>query len=71
MGQRPVYLGVMVGVWCMRNPRKKTDNASHASVNNVIAKLWMARAAKITELKLNTARIPEHPGTIRLEPQRK
>jgi hypothetical protein len=43
--------------------RKKTGNASHASVNEEMAKPRMTRSARIAELKLDTARIPEHPST--------
>jgi hypothetical protein len=43
--------------------RKKTDNASQASVRKEMAKPRMTRSARIAELKLHTARIPEHPST--------
>jgi hypothetical protein len=54
-----------------KKSREKTGNASHAGVNKVMAKPWIARTARMAGLKLDTARIPEHPSTIRLEPPRK
>jgi hypothetical protein len=45
-----------------RNARKKTGNASLASVNREMAKPRMARSAKIAELNLDTSRIPEQPS---------
>jgi hypothetical protein len=49
--------------------RKKAGNEPLASVNKEMAKPRMARSARIAELKLDTARIPEHasttmPGTV-------
>ena len=44
--------------------RKKTGNASHASVEKEMAKPRMARSARIAGLKLDTGRIPEHPSTV-------
>ena len=41
--------------------RKELGNATRASVEKEMAKPRMARSAKIAELKLDTARIPEHP----------
>jgi hypothetical protein len=46
-----------------RKARKKTGRASHAGVNEEMAKPRMARSARIAEMKLDTARIPEHPST--------
>jgi hypothetical protein len=43
--------------------RKKTGNASHAEVKMEMAKPRMARSARIAELKLDTARIPDEPST--------
>jgi len=45
-----------------KKTRKKTGNASLASVNREMAKPRMARSAKIAELNLDTARIPEQPS---------
>src|SRR6202521_2225518 len=42
--------------------RKKTGNALHASVTKEMAKPPMARSARIAELNLDTARIPEQPS---------
>jgi len=50
--------------------RKELENATRASVEKEMAQPRMARSAKIAELKLDTARIPEHrpsttmPGTV-------
>jgi hypothetical protein len=44
--------------------KKKTNNASHASVEKEMAKPRMARSARIAELKLDTRRIPEQPSTV-------
>jgi hypothetical protein len=46
-----------------KKTRNKTGNASHASINQEMAKPRMTRSARIAELKLDTARIPEHPST--------
>jgi hypothetical protein len=43
--------------------KKKTANALDASVKKEMAKPRMARSARIAELKLDTARITEHPST--------
>ena len=45
-----------------KKTRKKTGNASHASVSKEMAKPRMTRSARIAELNLDTARIPEHPS---------
>jgi hypothetical protein len=45
-----------------KKTRKKTSNASLASVSWEMAKPRMARSARIAELNLDTARIPEHPS---------
>jgi hypothetical protein len=42
---------------------KKTTKALHARVNREMAKPRMARSARIAEMKLDTARIPERPST--------
>jgi hypothetical protein len=48
-------------------PHKKRkiqpDDATRASVTKEMAKPRMARSARIAELKLDTARIPEQPST--------
>jgi hypothetical protein len=46
-----------------KKTRQKTGNALHASVKKEMAKPRMARPARIAELKLDTARITEHPST--------
>src|SRR6202171_808993 len=43
--------------------KTKSDRATHASVKKEMAKPRMARSARITELNLDTARIPEQPST--------
>ena len=43
--------------------KKEPRNATHASVKKEMAKPRMARSARITELNLDTARIPEQPST--------
>jgi len=43
--------------------RKKIGNATRASVSKEMAKPRMSKSARIAELKLDTARIPEHPST--------
>jgi hypothetical protein len=47
---------------CMRR-KKEPDNATHASVKKEMAKPRMSKSARITELNLDTARIPEQPST--------
>jgi hypothetical protein len=42
---------------------KKTGKMLHASVKKEMAQPRMARSARIAELKLDTARIPERPST--------
>jgi hypothetical protein len=42
---------------------KQSDNATRASVEKEMAKPRMARSARIAELNLDTARIPERPST--------
>ena len=42
--------------------RKKTDDATRASVKKEMAKPRMARSARIAELKLDTTRTPEKPS---------
>ena len=42
---------------------KKEHEAIRASVKKEMAKPRMARSARITELKLDTARVPERPST--------
>jgi hypothetical protein len=46
-----------------KKTRKKTGNASHASVKREMAKPRMARSARLAELEFNNGRIPEHPST--------
>ena len=46
-----------------KKTKKKLDNATRASVKREMAKPRMARSARIAELKLDTARIPEQPST--------
>jgi hypothetical protein len=46
-----------------KKSRTKSDRATHASVKKEMAKPRMARSARITELNLDTARIPEQPST--------
>jgi hypothetical protein len=41
----------------------KPGNATHASVKKEMAKPRMAKSARIAELNLDTARIPEQPST--------
>jgi hypothetical protein len=43
--------------------KKKSDNATRASVKKEMAKPRMARSARIAELNLDTARIREQPST--------
>ena len=43
--------------------KKELGNAARASVKKEMAKPRMARSARITELNLDTARIPEQPST--------
>jgi hypothetical protein len=45
-----------------KKTRKKSVNATRASVAREMAKPRMARSAKIAELKLDTTRIPEQPS---------
>jgi hypothetical protein len=45
-----------------KKTRKKIGNATRASVTKEMAKPRMARSARIAELKLDTARIPEQPS---------
>ncbi len=43
--------------------KKESGSATRASVKTEMAKPRMTRSARITELKLDTARIPEQPST--------
>jgi hypothetical protein len=45
------------------NKSDKPGNATRASVKKEMAKPRMARSARIAELKLDRARIPEQPST--------
>jgi hypothetical protein len=45
-----------------KKTKKNTDNASRASVMKEMAKPRMTRSARIAELKLDTARIPQQPS---------
>jgi hypothetical protein len=52
-----------------RKDKKEPGNATYASVKKDMAKPRMAKSARITELNLDTARIPEQasttmPGTV-------
>ncbi|HVB55769.1 MAG TPA: hypothetical protein VNE63_04955 [Candidatus Acidoferrales bacterium] len=44
--------------------KKQLGNATRTSVKEEMAKPRMARSAKIAELNLDTARVPEQPSTI-------
>jgi hypothetical protein len=46
-----------------KKSKKELGNATRASVQREMAKPRMARSARITELNLNTSRIPEQPST--------
>ncbi len=48
--------------WMLNKKGKKPGSATRASVEKEMAKPRMARSARITELNLYTARIPEHPS---------
>jgi hypothetical protein len=45
-----------------KKPNKTADRATQADVRKEMAKPRMARSARITELNLDTARIPERPS---------
>jgi hypothetical protein len=44
------------------NGKKESSNATRAGVKKEMAKPRMAKSARIAELKLDTARIPEQPN---------
>ena len=46
-----------------KNSKNEARNATHATVKKEMAKPRMARSARITELNLDTSRIPEQPST--------
>jgi hypothetical protein len=46
-----------------RKIKKERGNATHASVKKEMAKPRMAKSARIRELNLDTARIPDQPST--------
>jgi hypothetical protein len=46
-----------------KKSKTQSDDATRASVTKEMAKPRMARSAKIAELNLDTARIPEQPST--------
>jgi hypothetical protein len=46
-----------------KKTKKESGNATRASVRKEMAKPRMARSARVAELNLDTARIPEHPST--------
>jgi hypothetical protein len=46
-----------------KGKKKEPSNATGASVKKEMAKPLMARSARIEELNLDTARIPEQPST--------
>ena len=45
-----------------KQDKKQLSNATRASVKKEMAKPRMAKSARITELNLDTARIPEQPS---------
>ena len=45
-----------------KKTKRESDTATRASVTNEMAKPRMARSARVAELNLNTARIPERPS---------
>lgn|SRR5579863_115408 len=45
-----------------KKAKKESDASTRTSVRNEMAKPRMARSAKIAELNLDTARIPEQPS---------
>jgi hypothetical protein len=45
-----------------KKSKKEPRNATHDAVKKEMAKPRMARSARITELNLDTARIPEQPS---------
>jgi hypothetical protein len=47
-----------------RKDKKKTDNATQASVKKEMAKPRMARSARIADLNMNPARIRQRPSAI-------
>jgi hypothetical protein len=47
-----------------KKSEKESGNVARASVTKEMAKPRMARSARITQLNLDTARIPEQPSTI-------
>jgi hypothetical protein len=47
-----------------KGTKKESDTATRASVSNEMAKPRMARSARVAEMNLDTARIPEQPSTI-------
>jgi hypothetical protein len=51
------------GYMLHKKSKKESSNAIRASVEQEMAKPRMAKSAKITELNLDTARIPEQPST--------
>jgi hypothetical protein len=46
-----------------KKAKKESDNATRASIQKEMTKPRMARSARIAELTLDTARIPERPST--------
>jgi hypothetical protein len=51
-------------MWTLNKKAKKgTDHATRLSVEKEMAKPRMTRSARIIELNLDTARIPEQPST--------
>jgi hypothetical protein len=45
-----------------KTSKKESDGAARASITKEMAEPRMARSAKIAELNLNTARVPEQPS---------
>ena len=62
MGLHGFHLDVMYGCMLHKKTKKEPGNATRASVRKEMAKPRMARSARIAELNLDTARIPEQPS---------
>ena len=48
-----------------KKSKKALDDATHSSVKKEMAQPRMAKSARIAQLRLLTARIPEQPTTIK------
>ncbi len=69
MGQHGFHLRCHDGWMLNKKGKKEPGNATRANVKKEMAKPRMAKSARITELNLDTARIPERssttmPGTV-------